>query len=62
MNGKKLRAFREAAGMTQQELAEKCYITNVMVCRMEDGTKDPSVAVLKKLAEVLGCTADELLS
>lgn len=62
MNGEKLREYRKAAGLTQKELGEKCGISTVMVSYMEDEIKNPSVETLKRIIEVLGCTADELLS
>lgn len=62
MNGQKLRERREAAGLTQTELAAKCCITQTMVTKIEAGLKFPSVLVLKKIAEVLGTTIDDLVS
>lgn len=62
MNGQKLKERREAAGLNQTELANQCFITQTMVAKMEAGLKVPSVAVLKKIAEVLGTTIDDLVS
>lgn len=62
MNTEKLIAYREAAGLTQAELAAKCFIGQPMLCKYEAGIKVPSVAVLKKIAEVLGTTIDDLVN
>ena len=52
-----LRALTEArkeAGMTQQQLAEKSGVHQVNISRIENGTGNPSVETLQKLAKGLG--------
>ncbi len=59
--GEKIREARRAANMTQHTLAEKCFVTESYIALIESGTRNPSTAVLGKLAEALGMTTDSLL-
>ena len=47
---------RIKAGMTQNELSEKSGISQADICRLEKGTRNPSIALLKRLAEALDST------
>ena len=42
---------RIAAGLSQQELAERLDTTQSVVARLESGTHAPSVSTLKRVAE-----------
>jgi transcriptional regulator with XRE-family HTH domain len=57
--GEKLRALREAADMTQQDLADRVGVRWESVSRWERGTREPAWSDVLKLAEALGvdCTA-----
>ena len=46
-------AAREQRGMTQQDLAEKLYVTRQAVSRWENGETEPSVDMRKLIATVL---------
>lgn len=48
-----LAAAREQRGMTQQDLAEKLYVTRQAVSRWENGETEPSVDMRKLIAAVL---------
>lgn len=61
MNGKKLKALREARGLTLKKLGEEVGVSHVMIQRIEMGTKDPSIVLLKAIAAALGVTAGELI-
>ena len=61
MNYKKVRALREAAGMTQKELGDKVYVTCQMINQIEHGVKKPSLDLLERLAKALGVTKAELI-
>lgn len=50
-----LRAYRDAHGITQRELAEKLGVSRVTVARVECGARGPSKALLDALA-TLGST------
>lgn len=58
---KKLRAARLAAGLTQTELAEKVGCTQKDISRWEAGQHEPGALTLKKLAQALGCSMDDLI-
>ncbi len=47
---------RIQAGLTQSELSEKSGISQADISRLEKGTRNPSIALLKRLAEALDST------
>ena len=44
------------AGLTQIELSEKSGISQADISRLEKGTRNPSISLLKRLAEALDST------
>ncbi len=57
-----LRALRKAKGLTQVELAEQVGLTQSYLAELESGTKkNPSLAVLQRLAKALGVPVTKLL-
>lgn len=58
--GANLRRLRKAAGVTQENLAEKIGISAVHLNRIEKGHSSPSAEVLFALADSLNVTADNL--
>ena len=56
-----LKRKRLECNMTQTELAEKVGVTQGAIWQWENGTADPSLENLKKMATFMGCTIDELL-
>lgn len=60
--GKNIKRIRENYDISQQELAKRTDITSSMMSYIEKGEKIPSVAVLKRISEVLHCTMDELVA
>ena len=61
MNYIKMQALRELSGLTQKQLAEKVFVTQSMIGRIEIGAAEPSLSLLGRIAEALGVTAAELL-
>ena len=61
MNGKKLKKIRKEKGLTEEQLGAKVGVSHAMINRIENGTKDPSIALLVAIAEVLGVEPGELL-
>ena len=59
--GEKLKAARKAAGMSQAELAEKIGCFQKDISRWESGLHEPGALTLKKMAQALGCSMDELV-
>ena len=57
----KIAELRKAAGLTQEEFATRLCVTQGAVSQWEQGIASPSIDKLPKLAEILGCTVDELL-
>lgn len=58
--GQRLRQYRRARHLTQQELADRLGVSNKSVSRWESGGY-PDVVTLAPLARALGVTVDELL-
>lgn len=45
---------RNEEGITQKELSERTGITQADISRIENGTRNPSLAMMKRLAKGLG--------
>lgn len=58
----KLQELRKAAGLTQEELAGKLYVSRTAISKWESGRGYPNIDSLKDLAAFFGVTVDELLS
>lgn len=56
-----LRQARQAQGMTQQELAERLFVSRQTVSSWETGRNLPNLETLARLAELLGVSTDYLL-
>ncbi len=59
--GQAIRRRREVAGFSQEGFAERAQVHRTYVSQLERGLKSPSVRVLMKMADALGCEAWELL-
>lgn len=59
--GEAIKAKRESLGLTQQDLAEKLFVSRQTVCRWENGSRCPDLVMAKKIALVLGISLDELI-
>lgn len=59
--GRRIRAARKAAGLTQASAAERAKIQEETLRAIEAGKRGPSRAVLRRLADALGVTAARLL-
>lgn len=55
-----LRRARETAGISQEELAERCEIHRTEVSLLERGGREPRLGTLVKLATALGTTPEAL--
>ena len=56
-----LRRARKAAGLTQQQLADRLHVTRQSVSSWELGRTEPDLQTLTELAEVFGTDAGSLL-
>lgn len=57
----KLKAVLDKKNISQVELAEGVGVSQAFVSYMIKGYKQPSVTLLKRMAEYLGVTVDELI-
>lgn len=58
MNLKNLRMSKK---LTQKQLAERLGVERTTVSMWETGNSSPSLEILKKIAQVLECSIDELV-
>ncbi len=58
----KLQYFRKKSNLTQEELAEKLFVSRTAVSKWESGRGMPSISSLKAISEVFNVSIDELLS
>ncbi|HSB81393.1 MAG TPA: helix-turn-helix transcriptional regulator [Candidatus Methylomirabilis sp.] len=57
-----LKQLREARGLSQRDLAVKAKVSGAYIAQLETGVrKNPSLAVLKRLAKALGVPVGELM-
>jgi transcriptional regulator with XRE-family HTH domain len=55
-----LRRARDAAGISQEELADRCELHRTEVSLLERGGREPRLGTMVKLATALGTTPEEL--
>jgi transcriptional regulator with XRE-family HTH domain len=58
----KLQELRKQKGLTQEELAEKLYVSRTAISKWESGRGYPNIESLKTIAKFFSVTLDELLS
>ncbi len=58
----KLQELRKQKGLTQEELAEKLYVSRAAISKWELGRGYPGIDLLKAIARFFSVTVDELLS
>ncbi len=59
--GQRIRRFRKAQGLSQEELAEQVAISTTHMSHIETGNTKLSLPVLVDLAQVLRVSTDDLL-
>ena len=57
-----LRKLRSERGLSQQELAERMYVTRSTVARWENGSRLPNAVMISRLAECLNIDFSTLMS
>ena len=57
----RIREFREAKGLTQDKLADLSDLSRPVISQFEKGQRTPSLKALKRIADVLNTSVDELL-
>ena len=58
----KIQELRKQKGLTQEELAERLYVSRTAISKWESGRGYPNLDSLKALARFFSVTVDELLS
>lgn len=61
MVGRNIRRFREAKGLTQEQLAERLCVTRQAVSNWENEKTQPDIDTLHKIAQVLEVSVEELI-
>ena len=56
----KVRQLREAAGLTQQQLAERVHVSARTIISIEKGQYSPSLMLAYRMARVFGVTVEQL--
>ena len=56
----RIREFRTAASMTQQQLADRVHVSARTIISIEKEQYSPSLMLAYRLAEVFGTTVEEL--
>ena len=59
--GQSIKAKREQLGLTQQDLADKLFVSRQTVCRWENGSRCPDLIMAKKISMVLGIPLDDII-
>ena len=56
-----IRKFRESYGLTQSQVAEKIGVSLDTVSRYETGKREPRASDLMRMAQLFGCSIDDLV-
>ena len=59
--GERIKAAREGAGLTQEQLAERIEVSPQYISDLERGVVGVSIPTLKRLCLVLGISSDSIL-
>lgn len=59
--GRRIKQYRQKAGLTQEQLAEKIDVATSTIAHAESGTSKPSLPLLLKAANALNITLDQLV-
>ena len=57
----KLQELRKGKGLTQEELAEKLFVSRTAISKWESGRGYPSIGSLKEIARFFSVTIDDLI-
>jgi transcriptional regulator with XRE-family HTH domain len=60
--GRVVRRFREAAGVSQEALADRAGLHRTYISLLERGLRNPSLTVISKLAKALHTSMTALIS
>ncbi len=57
----KIKRIRKWKGMTQQEVADKLRVSRSCVANYENGSREPDLAIVRKLAEFYDVRVEDLM-
>lgn len=60
MLAEKIKQYRMAAGLTQNEFASALNVAQNTISQYESGKRTPTVKKLLEISTLLGCSVDEL--
>lgn len=58
--GGRIAALRSGAGMTQEQLAERLYVSRELVTKWENGARRPCRSVISDMALLFGVSEDDI--
>lgn len=59
--GRNIQILRNRKKMTQNDLAEKIFVSRQTISNYENGKSNPDIEMLLRIAEVLECDANTLI-
>lgn len=59
--GERVKQLRQSAGMTQEQLAERIWVSKATISNYELSERNPSPEIIIKIARVFGVSTDYLL-
>ena len=62
LTGQKIATLRTNAGLTQEQLADRLYVTRAMVSKWERDICKPEYSMIEKIAAALSVSPDEIIS
>lgn len=62
LTGQKIAELRMKAGITQEKIAEKLYVTREMVSKWERDISQPDYSMIEKIAKILSVSPDEIMN
>lgn len=60
--GLRARELRRARGLTQRDVERATSIRRPNISRLEHGVHDPSLDIMRRVSEALGCTVADLVA
>ena len=59
--GERIKELRKQIGLTQEQLAKRLWVTKSIISAYENGTRFPSLEILRQLAYTFNVSTDYLL-
>lgn len=59
--GERMKYYRKALNLTQQELAQRLNVTNQTISSWEINRTEPNMGTVAKISDILGCGVDDLV-